>query len=543
MLTVHQLYKSYNISPILENISFSVNPGERVGLIGPNGSGKTTLLRILAGEETADRGHVSFSPGNLRIGYLSQGFHPDPEQTLQDVISQYAGDPAVFEAEIARLAMAMAVEPDRVDLQEAYDQTLQQLSSHDPGRTAALLDALGLGEITLEQPVAQLSGGQKTRLMLACVLMEDPQLLLLDEPTNHLDIDMLEWLEAWLQHFSGGVLIVSHDRTFLDRTATRIIDLDPEKHTIREYAGNYTDYMEQYLTEQEKLMAAYKDQVYEIRRIKQDIARTKEQARQNEMGTKDSSARRYAKKVAAKAKSREKKLDRFIDSDDRVEKPKQGWQMKLAFDNMPHLGQDVLSLDDLTVGFSQERPLLCHLNQRVKAGQRIVLTGPNGCGKTTLLRTVVGRIPPLSGKAHLGASVRLGYMSQEQELLDPNSTALEMIRSAAPLNQTDARSFLHFFLFSGDDPLRPIHTLSYGERARLALALLVARGSNFLLLDEPINHLDIPSRERFEQALTHFEGTILAVVHDRYFIERFVTEIWWAEEGRIERGMLVSGDW
>jgi ATP-binding cassette subfamily F protein 3 len=542
MLTVHQLYKSYNISPILENISFSVNAGERVGLIGPNGSGKTTLLRILAQQEKPDSGHVSLSPGNLRVGYLAQGFHPNPEQTLNDVISQYAGDPEALEAEISSLAMALAENPEQLALQVAYDRALHQLSQYDPGRVATLLDALGLSHLPLDQPVAQLSGGQKTRLMLACVLMEDPNLLLLDEPTNHLDIEMLEWLESWLGRFPGGVLIVSHDRTFLNRTATKIIDLDPEKHTVREYAGNYTDYLEQYLTEKEKQMSAYKDQVYEIRRIRQDIARTKEQARQNEMGTKDSSARRYAKKVAAKAKSRERKLERFVDSDERVEKPKQSWQMKLAFENMPHLGQDVLNLDNLSVGYEPEQPLLCHLNQRVKAGQRIVLTGPNGCGKTTLLRTIVGRLAPLSGRAHLGASVNLGYMSQEQELLDPASNALDTIRAAAPLNQTDARSFLHFFLFSGDDPLRPIQALSYGERARLALALLVARGSNFLLLDEPINHLDIPSRERFEQALTHFEGTILAVVHDRYFIERFATEIWWAEEGRIERE-LVIGNW
>jgi ATP-binding cassette subfamily F protein 3 len=469
---------------------------------------------------------------------LPQGFQPDPEQTLGGIITQYTGDPQALENEISRLGLALAADPEQAALHSAYDQALHQLSQYDPGRAPAVLDALGLSHLPGSQPVAHLSGGQKTRLALACVLMEEPQLLLLDEPTNHLDIEMLEWLEEWLVHFSGGILLVSHDRTFLDRTATGILDLNPETHTVREYTGNYTDYLEQYLNEREKQMAAFQDQLYEIRRIRQDIARTKEQARQNEEGTIDSSNLRYAKKVAAKAKSRERKLERFIASDERVEKPKQSWQMKLAFDNMPHLGQDVLSLDSLAVGYEAENPLLLNINQRVRAGQRIVLTGPNGCGKTTLLRTISGRLAPLSGYCRLGASVKLGYMSQEQELLDPTLNALDTIRAAAPLNQTDARSFLHFFLFTGDDALRPVQALSYGERARLSLALLVARGSNFLLLDEPINHLDIPARERFEQSLTHYEGTILAVVHDRYFIERFATEIWWVEDGIIERELL-----
>jgi ATP-binding cassette subfamily F protein 3 len=359
-------------------------------------------------------------------------------------------------------------------------------------------------------------------------LLSEPQFLLLDEPTNHLDIEMLEWLEAWLNNFSGGALIVSHDRTFLDQTITRILDLDPESHTIHDYAGNYSDYLEQYRKEREKQMAAYKDQVYEIRRLGQDIAQTKEQARWVERTTtpRDPGVRRYAKKVARKAKAREKKLDRYLASDERVEKPTQSWQMKVELDNTARLGRDVLTLADLTVGYPGQEPLLRHLNQHVQAGQRIVLTGPNGAGKTTLLRTIAGRLPSLAGQVRLGASVRLGYMAQEQESLDPTRTPLETIRQAAPMNQTEARSFLHFFLFSGDDALRPNQHLSFGERARLSLAVLVASGCNFLLLDEPINHLDIPSRTRFEEALSHFEGTTLAVVHDRYFIDRFATEVW-----------------
>jgi ATP-binding cassette subfamily F protein 3 len=405
------------------------------------------------------------------------------------------------------------------------------------------LDTIDEGQL-----VATLSGGQKTRLALALVLLSDPQFLLLDEPTNHLDIEMLEWLEDWLNGFPGGVLIVSHDRTFLDRTVSRVLDLNPQTQTIREYAGNYSDYLDQYLNEREKQWAEYKDQVYEIRKMKQDIARMKEQAASKERrvksvrvgGIKEGKDHylRLAKKVAQKGKSREKKLGRYLNSDERVERPKQSWQMKLDFADTPHLGRDVLTIDDLTIGYSPDAPLLGGLHLQIQSGQRVVLTGMNGIGKSTLLRTIVGEIRPLSGHYHLGSSVKLGYMAQEQELLDPTSTALETIRQAAPLNQTEARSFLHYFLFGGDDPLRPIGQLSYGERARLSLALLVAQGCNFLLLDEPINHLDIPSRSQFEQALTQFEGTVLAVVHDRYFIERFATDVWRIAGSKIERRIL-----
>jgi len=549
MLTAHQITKSYGLNPILKDISFSIRPGDRAGLIGPNGSGKTTLLRILAGEEQPDSGTVTRAPGDLRLGYLAQGYEFDPNLSLGDLLARAQGDPQALEAEIAHLAAALVEEPQRADLQNAYDaalRRLEQTSSQDPGRTAAILNALGLSGIPQDQRAAHLSGGQKTRLALALVLLGDPQVLLLDEPTNHLDIEMLEWLENWLQEFPGAALIVSHDRTFLDRTVTRILDLNPETHTLREYSGNYSDYFEQVLKEREKLMQAYKDQEYEIRRMKQDIARTKQQASWVEQTTtpRQPGVRRIAKKVAKKAKAREKKLERYLEADERVEKPKAGWQMKLDFgagpleEGSPHLGKQVLTLQDLAVGYAGRPPLLQDINLQIGAGRRVVLTGPNGSGKTTLLRTVAGRIPPLSGQVHLGSSVRMGYMAQEQELLDPERSALEMIQSSAPLNETEARSFLHYFLFSGDDPLRPAAELSYGERARLALALLVVQGCNFLLLDEPINHLDIPSRARFEQALAGFEGAVLAVVHDRYFIERFATDLWLVKDGSIQWRVL-----
>lgn len=528
MLTVHQLSKSYDIRPLFQDVSFSINPGERVGLIGPNGCGKTTLLRILAGEQRPDGGHVKAAPG-LRIGYLPQGFELDPEQTVAEVVGRAAGDPVTLEGEVVRLALALAEAPERADLQAAYDDVLGRLNRFDAGRTAATLAALGLDEIPGEQPAGLLSGGQKTRLALALVLLNEPQLLLLDEPTNHLDIAMLEWLEGWLADFAGGALIVSHDRTFLDRTITKTVAFDPHSPTVATYAGNYSDYLEQFLAEREKRWTAYRDQEAEVRRMRQDIARVKEQARRTEGATKNDQLRRYAKKVAKKATSREKKLERYLDSEERLEKPAQSWQMKLELGRPSHMGKQVLTLEDVAVGYPGQRPLLAELNLTVQGGQRIVLTGPNGSGKTTLLRTMAGILKPVAGRVRLGASVRVGYMSQEQRLLDPALSALETIQGAAPLNETDARSFLHFFLFSDDDPLRAIAELSFGERARLALALLVAQGCNFLLLDEPINHLDIPSRSRFEEALAQFEGTTLAVVHDRTFIDRFASDVWLVE--------------
>lgn len=536
MLTAHNLFKAYGLSPILENITFSINAGERVGLIGPNGSGKSTLLHLLTGQERPDSGGITLNPPNLRVGYLAQGFLPDEDQTLGDLLHQTVGDPDELETELGQLAMALAKNPNQEELHLAYDATLDKLNRADYGRIQPLLATFQLDQLDSDQPVHSLSGGQKTRLALVLILLDEPQLLLLDEPTNHLDIGMLEWLETWLNNFNGGVLIVSHDRAFLDQTVTRILDLNPHTHTIREYPGNYSSYLQQYLTEQEKHLSTWKDQQYEIRRMKQDIQRTFEQARSVERSTtpRQPNVRRLAKKVANKAKSREKKLDRYLDSDERVEKPLRSWQMKLNLDEAPHLGKDVLFLEELAVGYPGYAPLLEQINQQAQAGERIILTGVNGSGKTTLLRTIAGQLQPVAGQVRLGQSVQLGYMSQEQELLNPEQTPLTTIQEVAPLNETDARSFLHYFLFTGDDALRENGRLSYGERARLSLARLVASGCNFLLLDEPTNHLDIPSRTMFEEALSQFEGTILAVVHDRYFIEQFATKIWLVDDQQLE---------
>ena len=529
MLTAHHISKSFGVEAVLDRVTFSINPGQRVGLVGPNGCGKTTLLCILAGLDEPDGGAVQLTPSDLRVGYLAQGMASGPDQTLGEFLGQGRDDAEALTGKVAGLAEALAHAPARRDLEREYDAALVRLAaaSIDEGRVPVVLSALGLGSVPLATPVGSLSGGQKTRLALASVVLSNPQLLLLDEPTNHLDLPMLEWLEQWLKDFRGAALVVSHDRTFLDRTVTRILDLDPATHTVREYAGNYSEYVEQKLAEHDRQWSQWRDQEYEIRRMKQDIARTKDQARRVELSTtpRQPGVRRYAKKVAQKAASREKKLGRYLDSDERVEKPRLGWQMKLDLSETPTSGQDVLALEGLAVGYG-EHVLLRDLNLSLRHGERVALIGPNGAGKTTLLRTLAGVLPPLAGRVRLGANVRVGYMAQEQEGLDPARDAFTTIRHLAQMSDTDVRAFLHFFLFTGDDVFVPIGSLSFGERARLALAALVAPGHNLLLLDEPINHLDIPSRARFEQALSHFEGTVLAVVHDRYFIERFATQVW-----------------
>jgi len=545
MLTVSDLSKSFNLQTLFEKITFSLNPGERVGLIGPNGCGKTTLLRILAGREEPTSGSVHH-PSDLRVGYLPQGFELDGGLSIRQVIGTAVGDPAALEGELASTAQALAQNLQDKRLSDRYDELLRRLQTANPGEREAMLASLGLAGLDEDMPVARLSGGQRTRLALALVLLSDPDILLLDEPTNHLDVEMLEWLEDWLKRAPVGALIVSHDRVFLDHTVTRILEMDIHEKSLRAYEGNYSDFLEKKRGEKDKQWSQYRDQQLEIRRMKADIARVKEQAAYTERQSssvriggpdmKISGAKDYlrsvAKKVAKKAKSREKKLERYQEADERLEKPAQDRALYFEFQKTSHLGRSVLQLEDLSVGYDPARPLLQGINLQMQAGQRIVLSGPNGCGKTTLLRTVMGSLPPLTGRVLLGSSVRIGIMSQDLSNLATEQTPVECVGQAFP-TQTEARRYLASYLLAGDEVLKPVRLLSFGQRARLELALLILNGCNLLLLDEPINHLDIPSRTQFELALDQFKGAVLAVVHDRYFIERFAEQVWMVEDRRI----------
>ncbi|MBK7453137.1 MAG: ABC-F family ATP-binding cassette domain-containing protein [Anaerolineales bacterium] len=497
-------------------------------------------MRILAGFEQPDLGDVSSTRLNLRTGYLAQGMDFTPEQTLQSALgldSTTQTDPAV---EVESLALALSQTPNDSSLQHQYDQALARLSTLDL-RPDTILAPLGLSSLPLDTPIAHLSGGQKTRLMLAHVLLKEPHLLLLDEPTNHLDIEMLEWLEDWLNHFQGAVLIVSHDRVFLDNTVTSILELDSTTHTIKTYAGNYSDYLSQKSAELDKQSQAYQDQQDQIAQLRVAAGHVRSLTKMRKGGKADGGDKfakgffgnRATKNVAGRAKHIEARIEHIL-TEEKIEKPRASWQMRLDFGTPDHQSKDVLVTESLSIGYTAENPLLTNLNLSIRAGQRVVLTGPNGAGKTSFIRTIIGKIPPLSGSFRLGGATKPGYMAQEQELINPNFSALQTIQSVSPFNETDTRNFLHYFLFKGDIALRPSRELSFGERARLQLATLVAQGCTFLILDEPINHLDIPSRERFEEALENFNGSILAVVHDRSFIERFASHVWYANDQKIK---------
>jgi len=535
MLQINDLSKAYGDTVVLDGVNLLINDGERVGLIGPNGCGKTTLLQLIAGREKPDRGSIVLSPPNLGLGYLEQALVYAKGITLEQTMYGEAGDP---EQEVQKLALQLsAASGQKLErLMDDYARALDRLEGGEGYRTSAqieiVLAGLGLDALDKRTPVSVLSGGQKTRLGLARLLLQRPRLLLLDEPTNHLDIAALEWLEEFLAAYDGAILIVSHDRTFLERTVNRILELDPLPHSITSYPGTYSDYVTAKERELEKEWAQYRDQQDRVARYQRAITGLEGYARGIEHGTINFHIRKIAKGIARKATVQKRRLERMIESEEFLEKPKQTWQIKFDLADTPPSSQDVLILNELSMGFG-DHCLFEDVNLSLRAGERVVLTGPNGSGKTTLLRIIMGQVEPWYGTFRLGPRVRVGYYAQEQEGLDDNLDAFTEVQRVAPMGDTEVRSFLHYFLFSGDDVFVPIGALSLGERARLALAKLVAAGCNLLILDEPINHLDIPSREQFEQGLRRFEGSILAVVHDRYFIERFATRLWAIHDGSI----------
>lgn len=536
MLTVNTVSKRFGPTHILDSVSFSINRGDRLGLIGPNGSGKSTLLRVIVGQELPDSGSIS-TVLNSRVGYLRQGFADLPEGTLGHLIDEpllglisahddleralaSLGDP---QSGIDDPDTDYALAQDRFDAAGGYEML---------DRLAAYLGRFGLADLALDRPLSTLSGGQKTRAGLAALLASQPELLVLDEPTNHLDVAALEWLAGFLREYGGAVLMVSHDRRFLDDIVTQILELDPGTHQVTAYAGAYSEYVATKERQQEEHAAAYLRQQKQIASIESDIRGAEHHARTIEANTIDFAVRKKAAKIARPAVVRKRKLERLLDSAEYVERPERAWGLAVDFGTVGSGSRDAVVLENIIVAYG-DHCVLDECSLHISHGDTIAIIGPNGMGKSTLMKVIAQEIVPDSGSVRLGPGERIGYFAQEQDTLDGERTVLASARSAAAGSESDIRTFLHKFLFGGQMVEQRIGDLSYGERARLMLALLVLRGSTMLLLDEPLNHLDLDARERFEAALDIFDGTVVLISHDRYTVQRLATRVVEIRDGQI----------
>lgn len=523
IVSVIQLGKSFGAERIFEDVSFQIDEHDRIGLVGPNGAGKSTLLNIIASREEPDEGTVAIAR-NTRIGYLTQVVDFIAENTLREEMLTVFSEIRAWEQELNELALALASIDEDVEttLHEELLQRYADLQSrfeHANGYTYEnkvdqVLDGLGFTHEQQVSPVMNLSGGQQTRAALGKLLLQEPDLLLMDEPTNHLDLAALEWLETYLASWKGAMVVVAHDRYFLDKVVSRTIEMAFGR--IEEYPGNYTRYLHLREERMERRMREYEAQQAHIAHTEEFIRRYKAGQRSKE------------------ARGRQKLLDRL----ERVERPQDFPEMHFEFTPTVESGLVVISTHKLAVGYPAQPPLITELTTLVRVadlellrGDRVGLIGPNGSGKTTLLRTIINELRPVGGYAQIGHNVRIGYYSQTHSGLHTERAIIDEIRQVSVLSEEGARTFLGRFLFSGDDVFKPIGALSGGERSRVALAKLTLQGSNLLILDEPTNHLDLQSRQFLEEVLGEFGGTLLFVSHDRYFIDSLATKVWAIEDG------------
>ena len=509
VLTATNLSKSFGLEKVLEDVNLSLAEGERMGLVGVNGSGKTTLLRILSGQLAADEGTVAMQRGMV-TGYLEQRYEPPAASTVLDEMMEVYAPLLKVESRLREIehAMAGADEEKLISLGDEYAK-LQERFEREEGyairsRVQGVLHGLGFSKEQQAQEARLLSGGELTRLTLGRLLLKKPDLLLLDEPTNHLDLEALQWLETYLKEYSGAVIVVSHDRYFLDSVCTAMTEI--LFGVSEQYKGNYTRYIEQREERFLTRIRAYEQQQKEIERQKAIIARYRSFNRE--------------KSIRA-AESREKALERM----EILDKPMEERQVRFSFTAGARIGDEALRLDNLSKSFGN-RCLFRDVNGLIRSTERIAMIGPNGVGKSTLLEILMGYLRPDTGSYRFGANADIGYYDQKQKSLHQEKTVLREVWDDFPrLLQHEVRGVLGLFLFSGDDVFKPVSALSGGEKARVALTKLMLRRKNFLILDEPTNHLDSDSREALEDALDGFEGTILAVSHDRYFINRFATRV------------------
>jgi ATP-binding cassette subfamily F protein 3 len=533
VLTASNLAMSYGAQDVFAGVSLAIARGDRIALVGPNGVGKTTLLRILAGLEVPTGGDVRLARG-LQVGYLPQQPDLAGQTCLYDEMLTLFEALRAQQAELARLEVAMADPAQREDALARYGdlQARFELAGgyEYEARIRRTLSSLGFREEDLAQPLALLSGGQRTRALLARLLLSEPDLLLLDEPTNHLDVAAIEWLEETLVSWPGSIVVVAHDRRFLDLVANRVWEMSFGR--LEEYSGNYSRYVELRAARSARRLLEYEAQ-------QEQIAKTEEFIRRNIAGQR-----------SREAKGRLKRLERV----ERLEPPREEKTLRLRIKATEQAGETVIATRNLVVGYDDDAPgggrtcscacggfsapkgrrLFSSPDLRLRRGERAALLGPNGSGKTTFLRTLLGQIPPLQGRATLGYNVRLGYIAQAQEGLNPDRSVLDEILETRNLPLGEARSFLGRFLFSGDDVFKPVAVLSGGERARVALARLTLQGANLLLLDEPTNHLDIPSQEGLQTVLERYDGTILFITHDRWLVDALATQVWVVEQDRLQ---------
>ncbi|MWC30384.1 ABC-F family ATP-binding cassette domain-containing protein [Paenibacillus sp. MMS18-CY102] len=514
LLQVSDLTKSYGITPILSRITFQIQERERVGLVGVNGAGKSTLLQMIAGVISPDSGTV-YKAKETRIGYLAQNSGLQSDRTIIEEMREVFRDLIDTEQELRQLEVAIS-DPQLQQNEKRYEETLARYAARSEyfrteggfemdTRIKSVLHGMGFGQFDQATVISTLSGGQRTRLALARMLLQAPDLLMLDEPTNHLDIETLTWLEGYLRSYNGSLLVVSHDRYFLDALATSIIEI--ERHAAKRYTGNYSRYIELKAAEYESQLKMFEKQQDEIAKLEQFIQKNIARA-----------------STTKRAQSRRKALDKM----ERLDKPL--GELKKAYFSFEidrPTGKDVLNADSLSVAFEgSSTPLFRNVSFRLERGETVALVGPNGIGKSTLLKALIDQQQLAEGTYRWGTHVKLGFYDQEQATLTGTKSVLEEVWSAFPsLEESRIRTVLGNFLFSGDDVQKSVSSLSGGEKARVALTKLMLDRANVLILDEPTNHLDLFSKEVLEAALLDYDGTLLFISHDRYFLNKMAERI------------------